>query len=62
MPVQWNRKLYNLAAERGMWFELPYGLGVLDSNARRNLIQAGHLYHAIGKSKVYWESDIVVLN
>lgn len=46
-----NRKLYNLAAERGMWFELPYGLGVLDSTARRNLIFAGHQYHAYGKSK-----------
>lgn len=51
MPIRWNRKLYNMAAEKGMWFELPYALAVLDSNARRNLIEAGHLYHAFGKSK-----------
>ncbi|KAK3908992.1 Ribonuclease P protein subunit p30 [Frankliniella fusca] len=51
MSVRWNRKLYNMAVDKGMWFELPYALAVLDSSARRNLIEAGHLYHAFGKSK-----------
>lgn len=51
MPVRWTRKLYYVAIEKGMWFELPYASAVLDSTARRNLIEAGHLYHAFGKSK-----------
>lgn len=51
MAVRWNRKLYNVAVEKGVWFELPYASAVLDSSARRNLIEAGHQYHAFGKSK-----------
>jgi RNase P/RNase MRP subunit p30 len=51
MAVRWSRKLYNMALDKGIWFELPYASAVLDSSARRNLIDAGHQYHAFGKSK-----------
>jgi RNase P/RNase MRP subunit p30 len=50
--VKCNRKMYNLAAERGLSFEIMYTPAIRDSTARKNIIQLAHFYHAFGKSKV----------
>lgn len=50
--VKCNRKMYNLAVDRGLSFEIMYTPAVRDSSARKNIIQLAHLYHAFGKSKV----------
>ncbi|XP_067007699.1 ribonuclease P protein subunit p30 [Anabrus simplex] len=46
-----KRKQYNMAVERGLFFELMYSPAILDATARRNLIQTAHMYHSCGKSK-----------
>ncbi|XP_063234642.1 ribonuclease P protein subunit p30 isoform X1 [Bacillus rossius redtenbacheri] len=50
-PVWCPRKLYNLASERGLFFELMYAPAILDTTSRRNIIQTAHGYHSCGKSK-----------
>lgn len=50
--VKCNRKMYNLAVERGLSFEIMYTPAIRDSTARKNIIQLAHFYHAFGKSKV----------
>lgn len=52
--VRCNRKMYNLAVERGLSFEIMYTPAIRDSTARKNIIQLAHFYHAFGKSKVRW--------
>ncbi|PNF33760.1 hypothetical protein B7P43_G10215 [Cryptotermes secundus] len=49
--VRCNRKMYNLAVDRGLSFEIMYTPAVRDSTARKNIIQLAHLYHGFGKSK-----------
>lgn len=49
--VKCNRKMYNLAVERGLSFEIMYTPAIRDSTARKNVIQLAHFYHAFGKSK-----------
>nr|CAD7592393.1 unnamed protein product [Timema genevievae] len=50
--VRFNRKMYNMAAERGTYFELMYAPSIRDATARKNTISMAHMYHAYGKSKV----------
>jgi RNase P/RNase MRP subunit p30 len=50
--VKCSRKMYNLAVERGLSFEIMYTPAVRDSTVRKNIIQLAHFYHAFGKSKV----------
>nr|CAD7453696.1 unnamed protein product [Timema tahoe] len=50
--VRFNRKMYNMAAERGIYFELMYTPSIRDATARKNTISMAHMYHAYGKSKV----------
>lgn len=49
--IRINRKMYNLAVERGTFFEITYAPAILDSTARRNTIYVAHMYHTFGKSK-----------
>ncbi|XP_046991344.1 ribonuclease P protein subunit p30 isoform X1 [Schistocerca americana] len=49
--IRINRKMYNLAVERGTFFEIMYAPAILDSTARRNTIYVAHMYHTFGKSK-----------
>ncbi|XP_050343603.1 ribonuclease P protein subunit p30 [Nymphalis io] len=51
LPFKVSRKLYRLAVERGMFFELIYSPAIRDSSSRKNIISTAHNYHAIGKSK-----------
>lgn len=51
LPYKISRKLYRLAIERGMFFELMYAPAIKDSTSRKNIISTAHIYHAIGKSK-----------
>jgi len=53
--VRFNRKQYHQATDRGIFFEIPYSLMLRDSSLRKKIIHMSHLYHAIGKSKVYSE-------
>lgn len=50
--VKCSRKMYNLAVDRGLSFEIMYMPAIRDSTARKNIIQLAHFYHAFGKSKV----------
>jgi RNase P/RNase MRP subunit p30 len=49
---RFNRKHYNLATERGIFFEIPYSFMLRDASLRKKIIQTSHLYHSIGKSRV----------
>ncbi|XP_022187399.1 ribonuclease P protein subunit p30 [Nilaparvata lugens] len=49
--LRFNRKLYNLAVSKNMYFELSYGLALNSSTNRRDLIQLSHTLHGVGKSK-----------
>lgn len=51
IPFKVSRKLYRLAVERGMFFELMYTPAIKDSTSRKNIISTAHTYHAVGKSK-----------
>ncbi|XP_046963112.1 ribonuclease P protein subunit p30 [Vanessa cardui] len=51
LPFKVSRKLYRLAVERGVFFELTYSPAIRDSTSRKNIIATAHNYHAIGKSK-----------
>ncbi|XP_046385304.1 ribonuclease P protein subunit p30 [Ischnura elegans] len=46
-----SRKMYAMATDRGIYFELMYSPAVHDSNSRKNIISLSHLYHAVGKSQ-----------
>ncbi|XP_075214173.1 ribonuclease P protein subunit Rpp30 [Lycorma delicatula] len=50
-PVKFNRKMYNLATSKNTCFEIPYSAMLNSSTARKNVIQAAHAYHSIGRSK-----------
>lgn len=43
--------MYNLAIDRGMFFEIMYAPAIHDSTLRKNIINMSHLYHTYGKSK-----------
>lgn len=45
------RKLYTLAIDRGIFFELPYAPMIKDSMFRKNVISLAHTFHTVGKSK-----------
>lgn len=51
IPYKISRKLYRLAIEKGMFFELMYAPAIKDSTSRKNIISTAHIYHAVGKSK-----------
>lgn len=51
LPYKISRKLYRLAIEKGMFFELMYAPAIKDSTSRKNIISTAHTYHAVGKSK-----------
>nr|CAD7575892.1 unnamed protein product [Timema californicum] len=44
--------MYNMAADRGIYFELMYAPSIRDATARKNTISMAHMYHAYGKSKI----------
>ncbi|RZF33166.1 hypothetical protein LSTR_LSTR004852 [Laodelphax striatellus] len=50
--LRFNRKLYNLAVSKNMYFELSYGPALNSSANRRDLIQLSHTLHGVGKSKI----------
>lgn len=45
-----NRKLYKMAVERMIFFEIPYVPSIMDSTCRKNTIALAHLYFTVGKS------------
>ncbi|XP_050670193.1 ribonuclease P protein subunit p30 [Leptidea sinapis] len=51
IPFKVSRKLYRLAVERGVYFELMYSPAIKDTTSRKNIISTAHNYHAVGKSK-----------
>ncbi|BET02910.1 ribonuclease P [Nesidiocoris tenuis] len=50
LPWRMSRKLYKMAEERMIFFELPYAPAILDSTCRKNTIQISHTYFTTGKS------------
>ena len=46
-----NRKHYNVAVRRGLYFEIRYSPIISDSVERKKIISQAHIYHSIGKSK-----------
>lgn len=49
--VKFSRKLYNLAVDRNIHFEIMYAPAIYDQTNRKNIINRSHIYHAVGKSK-----------
>ncbi|PSN41761.1 Ribonuclease P protein subunit p30 [Blattella germanica] len=49
--VKCARKMYNLAVNRGICFEIMYTPAIRDSSIRKNIIQMAHTYHTYGKSR-----------
>ncbi|KAK9510011.1 hypothetical protein O3M35_004886 [Rhynocoris fuscipes] len=50
---QWtiSRKLYNIALQKNIFFEIQYSHVISDNTARRNTIQVAHSYYTLGKLK-----------
>lgn len=46
-----NRKNYQVAVKRGVFFEIKYSPVITNSNCRKDTIKLTHNYHAKGKSK-----------
>ncbi|KAH8333880.1 hypothetical protein KR059_004214 [Drosophila kikkawai] len=46
-----NRKAYQVAVRRGMFFEIKYGPAIADSNNRKDMIKVAHNYGIKGKSR-----------
>lgn len=46
-----NRKAYQVAVRRGMFFEVKYGPAIADSNHRKDMIKVAHNYAIKGKSR-----------
>ncbi|XP_071448119.1 ribonuclease P protein subunit p30 [Hetaerina americana] len=46
-----TRKMYTMATDRGVYFELMYSPAIHDSTPRRNIVSLSHVYHAVGKSQ-----------
>lgn len=51
-PYRLSRKLYNMAVDKNIFFEIPYGSAIVDATCRKNIIAIAHQYFTIGKSKV----------
>lgn len=45
------RKLYRLAVDQNMYFEVPYAPAIDQSDISRAIISAAHTFHAVGKSE-----------
>ncbi|CAD0197252.1 unnamed protein product [Chrysodeixis includens] len=50
-PFKITRKLYSMAVDRGIFFEIMYAPTLRDSTARKNIITASQTFHAVGKSR-----------
>ncbi|GLH15914.1 Ribonuclease P protein subunit p30 [Gryllus bimaculatus] len=50
-PIKHQRKMYNFAARRGLYFELLYSPAASDGATRQHVITRGHMYYYFGKSK-----------
>lgn len=50
-PFRINRRLYNIAVNQSVYFEVPYAPCIYSSKSRSYVIYAAHRYHATGKSK-----------
>ncbi|XP_073822473.1 ribonuclease P protein subunit Rpp30 [Musca autumnalis] len=46
-----NRKAYQVAVKRGIFFEIKYSPLIVDSNFRKDIIKVAHNYFVRGKSK-----------
>ena len=57
-----SRKLYNMAVERNIFFELTYGSAMSGTAPRKLLFSTGHNFHVVGKCKVRTSFDTVGLN
>lgn len=46
-----NRKAYQIAVRRGIFFEIKYAPAIADSNNRKDMIKVAQNYFTKGKSK-----------
>lgn len=46
-----NRKTYQVAVNRGLFFEIKYSEAIRNSSHRKDMIKVTHNYHSRGKSK-----------
>ena len=46
-----NRKAFQVAVKRGMFFEIKYSPAIVDSSVRKDMIKKAHNYNVRGKSK-----------